>query len=108
MALRKTTLQQTIQAIQEKFNSTFLDENISYQQMPAFQLNFFITQAIQKHKLIKLCFTDHNENKFSATGFINQNKSNKDAYIITDIYGGITHLIMFTQIKNVKAARIPK
>ncbi|KRL99878.1 hypothetical protein [Liquorilactobacillus satsumensis] len=102
MALKKTTLQQIIESIQAKFNLSAQAENTHYQQMPAFQLKLFIEQAIQKHKPLSLCLTDLEGHEFVATGFISKNKNNDQIFTVADLYGGISHLIMFAQIKYVK------
>lgn len=105
LELKKTTLQQITQGIQKQFTSYSRQDFSNCIQMPLFQLNFFINQAIQKHKVISISYKDIYDNEFAATGFISRNKNNKTIFKLDNLGDNLSHLLNINQIKYIKLAK---
>ncbi|MDN7144372.1 hypothetical protein QS460_00380 [Liquorilactobacillus mali] len=105
LELKKTTLQQVTQNIQKQFTSYAKQDFSNCIQMPIFQLNYFINQAIQKHKVISISYKDIHDNEFVATGFISRNKNNKTILKLDSLGDNLSHLLNINQIKYIKLAK---
>ncbi|GAJ25270.1 hypothetical protein JCM15457_126 [Liquorilactobacillus sucicola DSM 21376 = JCM 15457] len=104
LELKKTTFQQLTQTLQSQFATAEPKKDSFLQQMPKFQLNFFINQAIQKHSLIKLCLLDTHKNEFFATGYINRSKDKKNYFKLDTLTTNISFLVNLEQIKYLSLA----
>lgn len=105
LELKKTTLQQITQSIQKQFSSYRELDFSNCIQMPIFQLNYFISQAIEKHKVISINYKDVYNNEFVATGFISRNKNNKNIFKIDSLGSNLSHLLNISQIKYIKLVK---
>ncbi|KRM96579.1 hypothetical protein FC19_GL000876 [Liquorilactobacillus aquaticus DSM 21051] len=104
LELKKTTFQQLTHTLQNQFNLVEVNKTSSFQQMPKFQLNFFIEQASQKHKMIKMCLLDNKNNEFLATGYIACSRSKKNYFKLDSFSTNISYLVNLEQIKYVSLA----
>lgn len=106
LELKKNSLQQISQSIQKQFsikNEQLLNSN---EQMPVFQISFFINQAIEKHKLISVSYTDYNSHVYNSIGFISKNKKNSTIFKLDEIGNNLSHLFNISQIKYIKLVKI--
>ncbi|KRL38651.1 hypothetical protein [Liquorilactobacillus uvarum] len=104
LELKKTTFQQLTHTLQNQFTLAEVKKHSSLRQMPEFQLNFFIDQAIKKHKMVKLCLLDPKNDEFLVTGYITHNRDKKNYFKLDTSSTSISYLVNLKQIKYVALA----
>lgn len=78
----------------QRFQS-FLTAQTHYNQMPKFQIEYFLNRATYKNSLITITFIDQ-----TITGYIHQLSSGK--YVISPKNENLSQIILFDYIKTIK------